>query len=161
MGLEEFTADELDEPTEETPEQSNETRERKYKDNSPSEAAQAFTDLPMVTPRAIKYQIKSIGGKWVKQFSAKRFDTGEVVMYGYGDQAKQSGKTVAIFTTIQSVVDDIEIEEHQDIHVVCWDLEQREALNNGEYIKPKGEWNKQLRSAIEDQVEHLDQHVDN
>jgi len=160
MGLEEFT-DEVQEASTETEEtqSGNEVRDRQFKDNSPGKSPQAFTDLPMVNPRAIKYQINTINTDWKHQFSTRRFDSGELVMYGYGKQADESGKTVAVFTTIQSAIDDITIEEHQDIHVVCWDLEEKEMLNDGEYIKPDGEWNQNLLNAVEEQIEELDKYT--
>ena len=128
-------------------------------DNSPSYATQAFSDMHGVTARQIKYHIKSINAKWIQQFSNKRFDTGEIVMYGYNNMAKTRGKTVAVFTTIQSAIDPEPDIENKDIHIVCWDLENNEALNSGSHVDYEGDWRQDLIDELEEQIEKLDEYI--
>lgn len=128
-------------------------------DNSPSYATQLFSDMPSVTPRQIKYQIKTVNARWVQQFSTKRFDKGEIVMYGYNNATKMNGKTVAVFTTIQSAIDKEPDVENKDIHVVCWDFENNEALEPGIYVTYEGDWQKELLDTLEAQIQKLDNYL--
>lgn len=128
-------------------------------DNSPSYATQKFADIPTVTPRAIKYQIKTVNAEWVQQYSNERFDTGEIIMYGYNNTTKMHGKTVAVFTTIQSAIDQEPDVENKDIHVVCWDLEENEPLEPGVYVEYQGDWQQELLDTLQAQIQKLDNYL--
>jgi len=121
-------------------------------DNSPSEAKQSFCDLPGVNPRAIKYQIKSYGCKWINQFSTRRVDEGELVMYASPFEKVQTSKTVIVFTTITSVTDPEPRDEPIDIWVTCWDLEEREAIGDGIVVDFDETWREDLKDAVFDEM---------
>lgn len=124
--------------------------------NSPSAATQAFYDRLQITPRAIKQQIKAVGNKWVKQFTTDRFDEGELVMYGAGTNAKKSGETVMVFTTIQQVTGDIEQDEFKPIKVTRWNLEDYKPVGEEIIIEANDEWKTKLYRAISDKLDELD-----
>lgn len=159
MGLENFTSDGNDVSDSNNDSSSGSTSgtiSGSVPDNSPSYATQAFSDMPSVTPRQIKYHIKTINARWIQQYSSERFDTGEIVMYGYNNTTKMRGKTVAVFTTIQSAIDEEPDIENKDIHVVCWDLEENEALEPGIYVEYQGDWQQELLDTLEAQIQKLD-----
>lgn len=162
MGLDDFTSDNnevSDSNNSSSSSSTSGTISGEAPDNSPSFATQLFSDMPNVTPRAIKYQIKTVNAKWVQQYSNQRFDNGEIIMYGYNNTTKMHGKTVAVFTTIQSAIDQAPDVENKDIHVVCWDLEENEALEPGIYISYEGDWQQELLDTLEAQIQKLDNYL--
>jgi hypothetical protein len=156
MGLDDFKEDSSSNSSSSSSSTSNKSSNSSGSDNSPSAAKQAFCDLPKVNPRAIKNQIRVLGDKWVKQFSTRRFDEGELVMYGAGTNAKKSGKTVMIFTSIQQVTDDIQPDENKDMKVTCWDLDKRKAIGDPTIIEAEPRWKTELYKAIESKLDELD-----
>lgn len=129
-------------------------------DNSPTPSRQAFTDSPGVTPRSITYHIKTVNARWLRDYSLRRFDTGELVMYGYNCNTTRTKKTVMVFTTIQSIVDsfntDQAITETKSILVVPWNIKDSEPLDDPVEITPDERWEDDLVEAIESQAEALD-----
>lgn len=160
MGLDDFSSDDSGSSSSSTSSNDNTTSHdggAGLEDNSPTAAIQSFSDFPAVTPRAIKYQIKSVGANWINQYSTKRFDSGEIVMYATGHQVNMYGNTVAVFTTIQSAFDVEPDNENKDIHVVCWDFDEREALEPGIYVSQDDEWQQELMDTVEAQIYKLEQ----
>jgi len=126
--------------------------------NEPSCATATFADDKIATPRQIKYQIRSLGGKWKTQYSRLRMDSGEIVMFSSGHNVKNRGVTLAVFTTIQSEFDGPPYGDQLDIWVVPWDLEQRDNLAEGAHISPEDNWPDKLYSMIESYVGNLDEY---
>ena len=160
MGLEDFSSDDSGSTSSSTSSSGNTTSHgggAGLEDNTPTAALQSFSDFPAVTPRAIKYQIKSVGANWVNHYSTRRFDEGELVMYATGQQVKMNGNTVAVFTTIQSAFDPEPNHENKDIHVVCWDFNEREPLEPGIYVSEDDEWQQELMDTVEAQIYKLEQ----
>jgi len=137
----------------------NNSTEQSISHNTSTEAEQLFSDIHGITPRSIKYQIKTIGAKWVYQFSTKRFDNGELIMYSAGDKASMHGKTVVVFTTIQSVTDSISTTDNKDIHIVPYDVENKEQLDDPTIVEPSQNWNMELIEKIEEQMSELEQYI--
>jgi len=128
--------------------------------NKPSFATATFADDKIATPRGIKYQIKSHGGKWKSGFSHLRMEKGEKVMHSAGVNVKQSNVTVAVFTTIQSEFDGPPRGDQLDIWVVPWDLKRRDNLDNGIHISPDDDWATKLHSAVGHYVDNIDEYVE-
>jgi len=157
MGLDDFTSGDAEPSESNTQSTSTSTTNNTTKDNSPSYAAQAFTDEPNVYPRTIKYHIKTHGVRWATSFSSLRFNYGEKVMYGGGERVKYSGETVMVFTTIQPVTSQEPPQENQDIWVVLWDLEKSDNINEGTYVSPEGEWKSELVDVIRQHLNDLNE----
>lgn len=125
--------------------------------NSPGYAKQCFVDDSRCSPRAIKYEIQSYGTKWIKQFSTRRIEEGEVVMYLGSRELDETGTSLAVFTCILSAFDRPEGVDRRNMWVVKWDMEKNEPIQNGVEIKPQAHyddvttpWKDQLESAIMD-----------
>jgi len=117
-------------------------------DNSPSRATQAFIDRPEVTPRAIKYQIKSVNANWGYTYSTERFDTGELVMYTAGSQPTKDSVTLAVYTTIQSEVDEhTDVDQHDIILKLLDFSDGREVIRKHKVEQAKG-WKSKLLDAV-------------
>lgn len=121
-------------------------------DNTPSEAQQTFSDVPDVSPRAIKYQIKTYGCKWINQFSTRRTEHGELVMYASPFEKVQTSKTVMVFTTITSVTDPEPEEGPDTIWVTVWDLKERQPIGDGIHIEDQEHWRENLKDAVFDEM---------
>lgn len=156
MGLDDFKEDNSSSSSSGSSSKTTTSNSSGNADNSASAANQAFYDRYQITPRAIKHQINALGSKWVKQFSNDRFDNGELVMYGAGTNAKKSGKTVMVFTSIQQVTDDIDPDEYKGIKVTCWDLDEYKAIGNPITVEAEPSWKTELYKAIESKLEELD-----
>jgi hypothetical protein len=151
MGLEEFTSDD-DTSTSSSTSSSSSTTQQTRKDNSPSYAEQCFSDRPKDTPRSIKYWIKGNGKKWVKMFSTKRFDEGELVMYSIGSRSKKSGVAAMVFTSILSSVDQPDSVSNEDIKVTVWDFEAGEEVGDPIYVSPSDDWANKLKQACMEKI---------
>lgn len=123
--------------------------------NKPSNSTATFTDDRLIAPRQIYYQIKSQGGKWVRQFSHLRLSRGEIVMFSSGVNSTVDDKTVAVFTTIQSEFDSHPNGDELPIWVVVWSFPDCDNLTEGEYIEYESNWEKSIRDAITTQLEEL------
>lgn len=156
MGLEDFKDDSSSSSSSSSSSTTSKSNDSEPKDNSPSAAKQAFYDRYQITPRAIKHQVNALGSKWVKQFSTDRFDTGEIVMYGAGTNAKKCGKTVMIFTSIQQVTQDMNPDEYKDIKVTCWDLDEYKPIGDPIMVEAEPKWKTELYKAIEAKLDELD-----
>jgi len=153
MGLDDFTQD--DSSTDTTSESTTTSKDTSTPDNTPYYSEQRFGDHNDVTPRRIKFQIKGVGRSWIKQFTTERFDSGEVILYGAGDRAKESGKTVLVYTTITPVIDNVSTEENKDIRVVCYDLDENKEITDGENIEYTPDWHNDLYDAVRRQMNNL------
>jgi hypothetical protein len=156
MGLEDFQQDSSSNSSGNNSTSTRSKSEPKKAVNSPSAANEAFYDKFQITPRAIKSQIKALGNKWVKQFSTDRFEEGELVMYGAGTNAKKSGETVMVFTTIQQVTGNVEPEDNKPIKVTRWNLEEYKPVGNERIIEATDAWKTELYRAIDSKLEELD-----
>jgi len=155
MGLEDFQSED-DTGSNSSSTTNTSTSKTTTEDNNPSNADVGFHDIPQANARAIKAQIRALAENWKKQYSNRRFDTGEIVMYSAGKNVKKCNKTVMVFTTIQPVTTEDDIEESKDIHVVCWDFNKDEPITEGTYIDETDRWKTQLYKAIEKQLDILD-----
>lgn len=155
MGLDDFQSED-DTSSNSTSTTNNSTSKTTSSDNSPSEANVGFHNIEVANARAIKAQTRALADKWKKQYSNIRFDTGEIIMYSAGDNVKKCGKTVMVFTTIQPVTTEDEVDETKDIHVVCWDLNEHKPITEGTYIGESDGWKTKLYNAIEKELEILD-----
>lgn len=124
--------------------------------NTPGYAKQCFMttetasiENPVVSPRAIKYEIKSYNCNWVTQFSSRRIQCGELVMRTGNTVVDSKDTSVAVFTTILSEFDRPDKPDNYDIWVVRWDMDSNEPLDDGIYIKYEGEWANKLRMALD------------
>lgn len=160
MGLEDFNSDSGSDSSSSS--SSSGTTEVRPNDptNKPSFATATFADDKIATPRDIKYQIKSQGGKWKYQFSRLRLEGGELVMHSSGVNVKKDNVTIAVFTTIQSEFDGPPHGEQLDIWVVPWDLKQRDNLDTGAYISPEGDWATRLCGAVMTYIENIDEYIE-
>lgn len=158
MGLDDFVED--DTSTDNTTQTSSTSKDKSAPDNTPSYAKQRFGDSRDVTPRRIKFQIKGVGRSWIKQFSTERFDSGEVILHGAGDRAKESGKTVLVYTTITSVIDNVSTEENKDIRVVCYDFDEDTEITEGENIEYTPDWHNDLYDAVRREMNNLQDILD-
>lgn len=160
MGLDDFKSDDSD-----TDDSSNDTSSSTKvglsdPTNKPSDTTATFADDMIATPRQIKYQIKSLGGKWKTQFSRLRMDEGEIVMFSSGANTKNNGVTLAVFTTIQSEFDGPPHGDRLDIWVVPWNLEQKDNIDEGAHISPEGDWSDELYSMVQSYINNLDEYRD-
>lgn len=114
------------------------------KDNTPSYMTQAFTDHKEVSPRAIKYQIKSVMPKFTYTFSISRFDVGELVAYS----TSAGEQSVVVHTTIQSHLQDEFATENKCIEVYKWDAKQEEQVSKTHQVEYSDSWKMKLRGAI-------------
>lgn len=149
MGLEEFSTDGNTSSTSSTSNRSkSNSASTNCTDNTPSEMKQMFLDHPDVNPRSIKYQVKSYGCKWVYQFSTRRTDKGELVMYASPFEKDQTHKTVMVFTTIASVTDEEYSDDLDSIWVTCWNLKKNEPIGDGIHIESEDNWRDKLNNAV-------------
>lgn len=160
MGLDEFKSDDSDSNTSSSNTTSSTDVGPSDPTNKPSFTSATFADDKIATPRQIKYQIKSQGGKWKSQFSRLRMEEGEKVMHSAGVNVKQSNVTIAVFTTIQSEFDGRPYGDQLDIWVVPWDLKQRDNLDEGAYISPEGNWATKLCGAVGHYIDNIDEYIE-
>ena len=157
MGLDEFTTDGSTIGEQEDEE---EYTGLGLSDNSPTPATQAFSDSEAVTPRTIKYNIESINANWIRDFSTKRFPNGELVMYASNLYSKRAGKTVIVFTTIQSIVDERKVNTLKPIKVAMWDLREAEPIGDMKSINHSGQWKVKLIDEITRRANRLEHHIE-
>jgi len=155
MGLEDFQSED-DTSSNSSSTTTTSTTKQTSKDNSPSNADVGFHDIELANARAIKAQVKALADNWKTQYSNRRFDTGEIIMYSAGKNVKKCNKTVMVFTTIQPVTTEDDIGESKDIHVVCWDFDKCEPITEGTYIDGTETWKTKLYKAIEKELDILD-----
>jgi len=160
MGLDDFTDDSSSSNSSSSNTSSSNKEYKSSKPNKPSYATQRFSDTPDTYPRAIRYQIKSIGRHWSRTYSTRRFDSGEEVLYGAGKRAKEDGCAVIAFTTIQSVVDELDDTETKDIYVVCYNIEENDRITEGEKIEYGDRWTQELYDAVRSEMNNLKDHLD-
>jgi len=157
MGLDAFTSDDKSSNSSSDSESSKDSYGRSKPSNKPGYATTAFAPEEVATPRQIKYQIRTWAGGWKKHYSRMRLDSGEVVMYSAGDRTSVDGKTVAVFTTIQSPMDAASDVEQTDIWVVPWDLANREKVTDGVYINHEEDWKRKIKTSIGDALNEIGQ----
>jgi hypothetical protein len=154
MALDDFMSDDSEKnSTSDTVDSASGSTQGSPTNNTPSETRQMFIDHPDVTPRAIKYQVKSYGCKWISQFSTRRTDKGELVMYASPFEKFGTSKTVMVFTTITSITNPEREHVLDNIWVTVWDLENREPIGDGIRIKDQEGWRKKLKNAVVDEIE--------
>ena len=124
--------------------------------NTPGYAKQCFMttdtasiDNPVVSPRAIMYEIKNYNCNWVTQFSTRRIPCGELVMRTGNTVVEGKGTSVAVFTTILSEFDRPDKPDNYDIWVVKWDMEDNEPVDEGMYVEYEGDWEVNLHMALD------------
>jgi len=146
MGLDEFKTDSSSSSSSSSSSdtESTSTTNQTKVDNTPSYMTQAFTDHTEVSPRAIKYEIKSVIPKFTYVFSMSRFDTGELVAYS----VPEDGKSVVVFTTIQSQLDSGSPDDNKPLKVVKWNFEEQTAYGGSETIEYDSSWDSKLRNTI-------------
>lgn len=157
MGLDDFKTDDSDSSSSTTSSSSKTEVGLSEPSNKAEHATQLFADSKLATPRRIKYQVKSWGGKWKYQFSLLRAENGELVMYSSGNNTSKNSKCVMVFTTIQSVLDDVRTDEQIDIWVVPWDLDKNDNISDGTYISPEDNWATELHQAVGKHIEELNE----
>jgi len=147
MALDDFIdGDSLNSPSSSSTSSSTNTQQRI--DNSPSNATQAFIDRPEVTPRAIKYQIKTINANWGYTHSTDRLDGGELVMYTAGSRKTTDDTTLAVYTTISSIVDTDQSTDQTDIVIRLLDLTDETEIIREEAIGQTDDWKQTLLDKI-------------
>jgi len=149
MGLDNFTSD--DNSVSESSDNSSNTSTSKVnkltKVNQPTMANQSFGPESHVSPRDIKYQIKSFGFNWIKQFSTRRSNDGEVAMYATWRAGETNDVTLAIFTGIRSFDSEHPYDNELDIDVTLYDLEQKEVIHK-ESVESNDNWKNNLHKCI-------------
>lgn len=160
MGLDDFTSDDSSPSTSNTSSSTSSNTGGEPQDNSPSPTSQAFSDEKDVTPRRIKYVVKSWGMNWSYTHSMLRFETGEQVMYATEPMKPIRDEVVAVFTTIQPATSQTLPEENLPIWVTLWNFENQDNINEGTYIEPEDDWDKELDSAIKEHIEMLKERTD-
>lgn len=151
MGLDQFRTDTDSKSSSESSSssQSTSTTSQADSNNTPSYMTQAFTDHSEVSPRMIKYEIKSVMPKYTYVFSVSRFDSGELVAYSDPD----NGKSVVVFTTIQSQIDNNLPDENKPVKVAQWDFEKEERYGDSKTIEYDSPWESELRDTILDMLD--------
>jgi len=147
MGLEEFTSD--DNSVDESSSSSNSSSkvEKLTKENQPTMINQSFGPESEVEPRDIKYQIKSLNLNWISQFSKRRCDDGEVVMYSHLESHK--AEVIAIFTGIRSFDSEPPYDNNLDIDITIFDKKNREVLQS-KTVEYQDNWKEYLWESIDD-----------
>lgn len=155
MGLDDFLDDDSNSSS-----SSSSTTKTKQVDRSDFGASkfniiQAFDKTGKVTPRQIKYHVRSIDAGWKSQFSLERMEKGELVMYSSGFHASSGGEVVMVFTTIQSVTEDEYNGDGKDIWVVYWDLDKGENIDEGAYINRSDNWDEVLLDEVRKRIRSI------
>jgi hypothetical protein len=119
------------------------------KPGAPTNTHQLFKHDGSLSPRDIKYEVKSYCPTYVKQFSTSRSDSGELVMYSAGRVTHVKSKTVAIFTSIKAFDDEPPFEDELDIKIVPWDLDNKEPLTEPQFIQSDDDWRRKIGKVIE------------
>lgn len=149
MGLDNFTSD--DNSVSDSSDSSSNSSSNKVgkltKVNQPSMTNQSFGPESHVSPRDIKYQIKSFGFNWNKQFSTRRSSDGEVVMYANWRAGVEANVTLAIFTGIRSFDSEHPYDNELDIDVTIYNLEEKEVLHK-ESVESNENWKDNLHKCI-------------
>lgn len=155
MGLEDFTSD--DNSVSSTDRETNTENEvsRPSTDNSPTDTHNVFGGLDIVSSNRIKWQIESLNYDWIKQFSHKRSDSGELVMYTSGLNNIHTGTVVAVFTTIKPFDTDPPYDEVLPLRITTWDLDKNEAVGEPRDIHHSGEWKYDIIKPIDEACSNL------
>lgn len=150
MALDDFTSEDSTETSNSS--STNSKEPRTDTGNTPGYARQCFVEgyvgNQRVSPRAIRYEIESIGLKWVTQFSSRRVDEGEIVMYADSVDNLGHGNTIAVFTTILSAFDRPYGVEQQDIWITEWDRIDNKLMGSEAIIEPEPEWSEELLDEL-------------
>lgn len=152
MGLENFKT----EDSTKSRSKSTNSSKRKSSIDSIHRPPQLFDSSERITPREIKYQIKSYNAGWSKQYSMLRSTQGEVVFFTAGINGKEQDKTLMVFTTIQSITSEESSDEELDIWVVPWNLDNSDNIEEGTYISIEDDWKEKLYNTIGEYIEKLD-----
>jgi len=146
MALDDFSSDNSSKNSDTST--STSTSEPLSSDNSPGMAQQTFTDKSDVSPRAIKYQVKTYSLRWVTQFSTRRISEGELVLYGTSPKFSDQSECVVVFTTITSAIDQPKITEKYPIQFCIWDKEKMEQKGQLYEITQDSSWQDKLYKRL-------------
>lgn len=154
MGLEKFTSDNSSSSSSSTNSSSNKIREPN-KSNQASNCNQSFGPENRVSPRDIKYQVKTFNFNWVKQFSHYRSEDGEIVMYISDYMIEDDNVTLAVFTGIRSFNSEHPYSDELDVMITKWNLEENNQVGVGNNIEYNDSWKSELVQTLEDMLSNV------
>ena len=157
MGLEDFTSD--DNSSSSSSSSSNTYSQKSESTNvkDGKSVVQSFSKTDEVNPRRIKYQIKSVNAKWVKQFNDWRIDEGEVVYYTGGYGVVNSECALMVLTTIRGLSVEQYDGDEQPIIVAPWNLVENEPVEEVTEIKSSDNWQQNLKVTLREYIERFEE----